>query len=112
MPATAEIVLEGEIPPGQLLSEGPFGEWTGYYASGEKEEPIIQVRSIIRSPYPGLRAIESLAVSVPLFLLLFAATYVVLSTLSARNFGVHLSRTDGLYFAVTVFATALVAVSH
>ncbi len=65
----------------------------------------LQVRSIIRSPYPGLRAIESLATSVPLFLLLFAATYVVLSTLSAKNFGVHLSHTDGLYFTVTVFAT-------
>jgi hypothetical protein len=64
-----------------------------------------QVRSIIRSRYPGLRAIESLAVSVPLFLLLFAATYVVLSTLSAKNFGVQLSHTDGLYFTVTVFAT-------
>src|SRR6266568_7810156 len=52
VPATAEIVLEGEIPPGQLRSEGPFGEWTGYYASGEKEEPIIQVRSIIHRDNP------------------------------------------------------------
>ena len=65
----------------------------------------VQVRSIIRSPYPGLRAAESLAISVPLFLLLFAAAYVVLSTLSVKNFAVHLSHTDGLYFAVTVFAT-------
>src|SRR5581483_1590489 len=44
VPATAEIVLEGEIPPGEMRSEGPFGEWTGYYASGEKDEPIIRVR--------------------------------------------------------------------
>jgi heme/copper-type cytochrome/quinol oxidase subunit 2 len=34
-----------------------------------------QVRSIIRSPFPGLRAVEALATSVPLFLLLFASTY-------------------------------------
>lgn len=52
VPASAEIVLEGEIPPNQLRSEGPFGEWTGYYASGEKEEPIIQVRSIIHRDNP------------------------------------------------------------
>jgi voltage-gated potassium channel len=65
----------------------------------------VQVRLIIRSPWPGLRAVESLATSVPLFLLLFAATYVVLAALSASNFGGHLSHTDGLYFTVTVFST-------
>lgn len=65
----------------------------------------VQVWTIIRSPFPGLRAIESLAVSVPLFLLLFAATYVVLATLSASNFGGRLTHTDGLYFTVTVFST-------
>ena len=64
-----------------------------------------QVRSIIRSPFPQLRAIEALAFSVPLFLLLFAATYVVMSAISAGNFGGHLTHTDGLYFTVTVFST-------
>jgi len=65
----------------------------------------VQVWMIIRSPFHGLRAIESLAVSVPLFLLLFAATYVVLAALSASNFGGRLTHTDGLYFTVTVFST-------
>ena len=32
----------------------------------------LQVRSIMRSPYPALRALESLALTVPLFLLAFA----------------------------------------
>jgi voltage-gated potassium channel len=63
------------------------------------------VRSILRSPFPQLRAVEALAISVPLFLLLFAATYVVLATTSTSNFGGRLSHTDGLYFAVTVFST-------
>jgi voltage-gated potassium channel len=63
------------------------------------------VRLIIRSPLPRLRAIESLAVSVPFFLLLFAGTYVALAAMSASNFGGHLSHTDGLYFTVTVFST-------
>ena len=62
-------------------------------------------RSIMRSPYPQLRAVEALAVNVPLFLLLFAATYVTLATLSVKNFGEHLTHTDGLYFTVTVFST-------
>jgi hypothetical protein len=66
---------------------------------------VYQVRAIIRSPFPGLRAIEALATSVPLFLLLFAGSYVVMAHLSTSNFGEHLSHTDGLYFTVTVFST-------
>jgi voltage-gated potassium channel len=64
-----------------------------------------QVRWIIASPFPGLRALEALATSVPFFLLLFAGTYVALSTLSSGSFGSRLSHTDGLYFSVTVFST-------
>jgi voltage-gated potassium channel len=64
-----------------------------------------QVRWVLRSPFPALRGVEALAVSIPLFLLLFAATYVVLATLSAGNFTQPLSRTDALYFTVTVFST-------
>jgi len=63
------------------------------------------VRSIMRSPFPILRAVEALAISVPLFLLLFASTYVVMAAQSPASFGVHLSHTDGLYFTVTVFST-------
>ncbi|MCE0764404.1 ion channel [Pseudonocardia kujensis] len=65
----------------------------------------VQVRWIIRSPFPMLRAVEALATSVPFFLLLFAATYVVLAGLSADSFGGPLTHTDGLYFTVTVFST-------
>jgi 4-hydroxy-3-polyprenylbenzoate decarboxylase len=31
VPASAEIVLEGVIHPGETASEGPFGDHTGYY---------------------------------------------------------------------------------
>jgi voltage-gated potassium channel len=65
----------------------------------------LQVRAIIRSPFPGLRAVEALATSVPLFLLLFASSYVVMAAMSAGNFGGRLTHTDGLYFTVTVFST-------
>ena len=66
---------------------------------------VFQVRSMIASPFPGLRALESLATSIPLFLLLFAATYVVMATISAGNFSQPITRTNALYFAVTVFTT-------
>ena len=64
-----------------------------------------QVRSIVGSPFPGLRAVEALATSVPLFLLLFAGTYLVMAAISAGNFTQPLTHTDALYFTITVFAT-------
>ena len=64
-----------------------------------------QVRSIIRSPFPALRAVEALATSVPFFLLLFAGSYYVLARDSAGSFAGPLTRTDTLYFTVTVFST-------
>ena len=64
-----------------------------------------QVRAISGSRYPGLRALEALGVTIPLFVLLFASTYLVLDDLSARSFSQPLNHTDALYFTVTVFAT-------
>ena len=66
---------------------------------------VFQARWIIRSRFPGLRAVEALATSPPLFLLLFSGTYVVMAAVSAGSFGGKLTHTDALYFAVTVFAT-------
>jgi voltage-gated potassium channel len=64
-----------------------------------------QVRSILRSAYPALRAIEALGAAIPLFLLVFAAAYVKLADTQAEAFTEPLSRTDALYFTITVFAT-------
>ena len=47
VPASAELVIEGMIPPDEFHAEGPFGEWTGYYASGEREMPVINVTNVI-----------------------------------------------------------------
>ena len=66
---------------------------------------LFQVRWILRSSFPGLRAVEALATSVPLYLLLFASTYVVMAKTSSSNFGERLTDTDALYFTVTVFST-------
>jgi voltage-gated potassium channel len=64
-----------------------------------------QVRGIIRAEYPALKAVGALATSVPLFLLQFAVSYYVMGKVSAANFSEPLTRTDSLYFTVTVFAT-------
>ena len=45
-PANAEIVLEGYVQPGNRRKEGPFGEWTGYYASDVRDEPVLDIHAI------------------------------------------------------------------
>ncbi|WP_236790920.1 potassium channel family protein [Amycolatopsis sp. GM8] len=66
---------------------------------------VWQVRAILRAPYPTLQGVEALALLVPLFLLAFAYTYYALERATPGTFSTTLSRTDSLYFVVTVFAT-------
>jgi len=67
---------------------------------------VYQVRAIINASYPAIRAIEELAATVPLFLVLFAAIYFLMAQADLNDFNVHsLTRTDALYFTVTVFTT-------
>jgi 4-hydroxy-3-polyprenylbenzoate decarboxylase len=46
MPAHAEIVIEGDMTEGDNAREGPFGEFTGYYASSPSEQPVVRVRRV------------------------------------------------------------------
>jgi len=54
IPAHAEIVIEGFMPsPDEALDpEGPFGEWTGYYAHGRRPETIVEVSTIYHRNNP------------------------------------------------------------
>jgi len=46
IPAHAEIAIEGWVHPGHKAKEGPFGEWTGYYASSSRDEPVVTVEKL------------------------------------------------------------------
>src|ERR1041384_2800444 len=46
IPANAEIVIEGDVHFDNPKVEGPFGEWTGYYASAERAEPWVEVKRL------------------------------------------------------------------
>lgn len=45
VPATSEIVLEGELVPGERRVEGPFGEVAGYY-SPAGPRPVFRLKAI------------------------------------------------------------------
>jgi hypothetical protein len=64
-----------------------------------------QLRLIIGARHPAARAVQALATTVPLFLLLFASAYFVMARASPASFSNHLTRTDALYFTVTIFST-------
>jgi len=46
VPATSEIVIEGEMRPHERKDEGPFGEYTGYMASHRSPKPVIHVKAV------------------------------------------------------------------
>jgi len=45
IPATTEIVIEGRTVPGELVVDGPFGEYPGTY-SDAKPTPVLEVTAI------------------------------------------------------------------
>jgi hypothetical protein len=64
-----------------------------------------QLRAIAHSPFPRLRAVGTIATTVPLFFTLFASVYYLMDLDAPGMFNEPLSRLDALYFTVTVFAT-------
>ncbi len=45
VPAHAELVLEGEILPGERTPEGPFSEFTGY-SLGERQREVVRYNAV------------------------------------------------------------------
>ena len=60
IPASAEIAIEGEVPPPseEAREEGPFGEWPGYYSGGTIgtgiDQPVIRVKALYHRNDPIL----------------------------------------------------------
>src|SRR6202167_3804324 len=51
VPANAEIVLEGYVELGELRTEGPFGDHTGYYSLAD-EYPVFHVTCVTQRKEP------------------------------------------------------------
>jgi UbiD family decarboxylase len=46
IPAYAEFVIEGVLHAGDVLPEGPLGEFTGYYGRERSPQPVIEVKAV------------------------------------------------------------------
>jgi len=64
-----------------------------------------QVPAIVKAKYPILRAIEALAILVPLYVLIFAQIYLSSSIGDPAAFNQPLDKITALYFTVTVLST-------
>ncbi len=58
VPARAELVLEGRIAPGELVDEGPFGEFTGY-GTGVTRSPVLHVEALTHRRDPLVQDVVS-----------------------------------------------------
>jgi UbiD family decarboxylase len=52
IPATSEIAIEGFIYPKDLIDEGPFGEFTGYYVQERAPRPVIRAKALYHRNNP------------------------------------------------------------
>jgi 2,5-furandicarboxylate decarboxylase 1 len=57
VPADAELILEGEIIPGETTEEGPFGEVTGTYAQ-EGSTPLFRIKAVTHRRDPIFYAMQ------------------------------------------------------
>ena len=54
IPANAEFVVEGVLRPGQVMPEGPLGEFTGYYGRERSPQPVMEVLAVHHRKSPIL----------------------------------------------------------
>jgi voltage-gated potassium channel len=64
-----------------------------------------EIRAIARSDHPVMRAVEVIAVTVPMLAVVFAFTYLSLSGEDPASFSEHLTRVDAFYYTVATMST-------
>jgi len=64
-----------------------------------------EVRAVVKSNRPILRAADALALVIPIFIVVFAFTYLTMASSNPMSFTQPLNRVSALYLAVTIFST-------
>lgn len=66
---------------------------------------IHQIRSILRSMHPALRALEVLITLIAALILIFSSVYLAMSHSNQQTFNTPLDHLSALYFTVVTFST-------
>ena len=64
-----------------------------------------QIRAITGAANPVLRAVEAIALALPLLTVVFAFTYLSISRADPAAFSEHLNRVDAFYYTVSTIST-------
>lgn len=64
-----------------------------------------QLHTIVRAEHPVLRAVETVALALPVLVVIFAFTYLTISRADPQSFSEPLSRVDAMYFTVSTVST-------
>jgi voltage-gated potassium channel len=64
-----------------------------------------QIRTITRAEHPVMRAVEVIALALPLLAVVFAFTYLSISRADSASVSEHLSRVDAMYYTVSTIST-------
>ena len=65
----------------------------------------VQTLATLRSRYPLLRSVEAMAMTIPLFIVVFSTTHYLINGLDPASYSEPMTRFDALYFTMTTFAT-------
>jgi len=108
--ARAVLIAAGLVTAYYLLPLDPRGSRgaSTLFACGLLAVVLVflwEVRTILHSPHPRLKAVEALATTLALFLVLFADAYYLLDHSAPGSFSEPLTKTDALYFTLTTFST-------
>lgn len=93
------------LSPGELVASGDVAVRVAVSLLLLAAAIVLAVRSIWRSEYPVLRAVETLTAIVTVVVVTFASTYVLMSGSNAGAFSEPLDHTGALYFALTTSTT-------
>jgi hypothetical protein len=66
---------------------------------------VYEVGAILKSDFPILRAADAMALLIPIFVVVFAWTYLTMARSAPVSFNQPLNRVSALYFTVTVLTT-------
>ncbi len=101
---TALVVLFYALPlRGEFTDTGVVLLPLGFLAFGALS--WYELHAIVRASNPRLRAVQVLATVVPFFVIVVASTYYLMSASNPQTFSEPLTRTDALYFTMTVLST-------
>lgn len=64
-----------------------------------------EIRAITRADHPVVRAVEAIAVTVPMLIVVFAFLYLSISRDDPASFSEHLNRVDAMYYTVATIST-------